>query len=55
MDQGKPLNLEILYMDSESNRRWALRFNDPKQLEQIDAVNNRNFDSRTAPTCVGSG
>jgi hypothetical protein len=38
MDQGKPLNLGILYMDSESNRRWALRFNDPKQLEQIDAV-----------------
>jgi hypothetical protein len=38
MDQGKPLNLGILYMDSESSRRWALRFNDPKQLEEIDAV-----------------
>jgi hypothetical protein len=35
---GKPLKLGILYMDSESNRRWALRFNDPKELEQIDAV-----------------
>jgi hypothetical protein len=37
-EQGKPLNLGILYMDSESNQRWALRFNDPKQLAQIDAV-----------------
>jgi len=37
-DQGKPLNLGILYMDSESNRRWALRFDDPKQLSEIDAV-----------------
>lgn len=38
VDQEKPLNLGILYMDSESNRRWALRFDDPKQLAEIDAL-----------------
>src|SRR6266567_688188 len=31
-------NLGILYMDSESNRRWVLRLDDPKQLSEIDAV-----------------
>jgi hypothetical protein len=31
-------NLGILYMDSESNRRWVLRLEDPKQLSEIDAV-----------------
>jgi hypothetical protein len=31
-------NLGILYMDSESNRRWVLRLDDPKQLAEIDAV-----------------
>jgi hypothetical protein len=25
-------------MDSESNRRWVLKINDPKQLAEIDAV-----------------
>jgi hypothetical protein len=34
----RPLNLGILYMDSESNRRWVLHFDDPKQLAEIDAV-----------------
>jgi hypothetical protein len=33
-----PMNLGILYMDNESNRRWVLRFDDPKQLAEIDAV-----------------
>jgi hypothetical protein len=33
-----PTNLGILYMDSELNRRWVLRFDDPKQLAEIDAV-----------------
>ncbi|MGD0941421.1 MAG: hypothetical protein ABR905_17105 [Terracidiphilus sp.] len=33
-----PLNLGILYMDSESNRRWVLRSDDPKHLAEIDAV-----------------
>jgi len=32
------MNLGILYMDSESNRRWVLRLDDPKQLGEIDAV-----------------
>jgi hypothetical protein len=32
------MNLGILYMDSESNRRWVLRSDDPKQLAEIDAV-----------------
>jgi hypothetical protein len=31
-------NLGILYMDSESNRRWVLRVDDSKQLANIDAV-----------------
>jgi hypothetical protein len=31
-------NLGILYMDSEPNRRWVLRLDDPKQLAEIDAV-----------------
>jgi anti-sigma-K factor RskA len=33
-----PMNLGILYMDSESNRRWVLRSDDPTQLAEIDAV-----------------
>lgn len=35
---AKPMNLGILYMDSESNRRWVLRSDDPRQLSEIDAV-----------------
>jgi hypothetical protein len=31
-------NLGILYMDSESNRRWVLRLDDAKQLSELDAV-----------------
>jgi hypothetical protein len=37
-EQPLPTNLGILYMDNESNRRWVLRFDDPKQLSEIDAV-----------------
>jgi len=33
-----PMNLGILYMDNETNRRWVMRFDDPKQLTEIDAV-----------------
>jgi hypothetical protein len=33
-----PLNLGILYMDNETNHRWVMRFDDPKQLAEIDAV-----------------
>ena len=35
---SKAMNLGILYMDSESNRRWVLRSDAPKQLAEIDAV-----------------
>jgi hypothetical protein len=37
-DAAHPMNLGILYMDSETNRRWVLRSDDPKQLAEIDAV-----------------
>ena len=37
-EKPRPTNLGILYMDSEANRRWALRLDDPKQLAEIDAV-----------------
>jgi len=37
-DKSRPTNLGLLYMDSETNRRWVLRFDDPKQLAEIDAV-----------------
>lgn len=32
------MSLGILYLDSESNRRWVLRLDDAKQLAEIDAV-----------------
>jgi hypothetical protein len=32
------MSLGILYMDSESNRRWVLRLDDSKQLAETDAV-----------------
>ncbi len=34
----KPIKLGILYMDSETNRRWTLRVDDPEQLARLDAV-----------------
>jgi len=37
-EKAHPLNLGILYMDSESNRRWVLRSDDSRQLAEIDAV-----------------
>jgi hypothetical protein len=37
-EKSRATNLGILYMDSESNRRWVLRFDDPKHLAEIDAV-----------------
>jgi hypothetical protein len=36
--KSRPMNLGILYMDSESNKRWVLRWDDPKQLAEIEAV-----------------
>lgn len=37
-ERALPMNLGILYMDNESNRRWVMRFDDPKKLAEIDAV-----------------
>jgi hypothetical protein len=37
-EPASPMNLGILYMDNENNRRWVMRFDDPKQLAEIDAV-----------------
>jgi hypothetical protein len=37
-EQPTPMNLGILYRDSESNRRWVMRFDEPSQLSEIDAV-----------------
>jgi hypothetical protein len=37
-DRSNALNLGILYIDSAAKKRWALRFDDPKVLDQIDAV-----------------
>jgi predicted nucleic acid-binding Zn-ribbon protein len=34
----KPINLGILYMDSETNRRWTLRVDNPERLARLDAV-----------------
>jgi hypothetical protein len=37
-EDKRPLNMGIFYMDSETNKRWVLKFDDPKALAQIDAV-----------------
>lgn len=37
-ETDRATNLGILYLDSESNRRWVLRSDDPKQLAELDAV-----------------
>jgi hypothetical protein len=36
--KATPVSLGIFYMDNESNRRWALKFDNPKVLEEISAV-----------------
>jgi hypothetical protein len=36
--QATPVSLGIFYLDSESNRRWALKSEDPKLLQEIDAL-----------------
>jgi hypothetical protein len=33
-----PVNMGIFYLDSESNRRWVLKFDDPDTLARIDTV-----------------
>jgi hypothetical protein len=37
-ERSRVMDLGILYLDSESNRRWILRFDDPRTLAEIDAV-----------------
>jgi anti-sigma-K factor RskA len=37
-DGAEPVNLGIFYIDSETNRRWVLKSNDPAVLARIDAV-----------------
>jgi hypothetical protein len=37
-DKTQALNLGIFYEDNTAKKRWVLRFDDPKTLEQIDAV-----------------
>jgi hypothetical protein len=37
-DKGQPVSLGIFYVDSEANRRWALKASDPKTLAQINSV-----------------
>jgi Anti-sigma-K factor rskA, C-terminal/Putative zinc-finger len=35
---GRSLNLGVFYVDDRKQNRWALKFNDPRTLAQIDAV-----------------
>src|SRR5579863_397863 len=37
-DRRQALNLGIFYEDNAAKKRWVLKFDDPKALEQIDAV-----------------
>jgi hypothetical protein len=37
-DRQQALNLGIFYVDNAAKKRWALRFDDPQTLAQIDAV-----------------
>lgn len=37
-DKEQALNLGIFYQDNAAKKRWVLKFDDPKALEQIDAV-----------------
>lgn len=37
-ETARPVDLGILYLDSEANRRWSLHFDNPRTLSEIDAV-----------------
>jgi hypothetical protein len=37
-DKKHPLNLGMLYLDNQANRRWVLKFEDPDALAKINAV-----------------
>jgi len=38
LSDKRPLNMGIFYLDNETNKRWALKFDDPEALAQVDAV-----------------
>jgi myosin heavy subunit len=37
-EDAKPVSLGVFYMDSDANRRWVFKSNDPEVLARIDAV-----------------
>ncbi len=37
-DQKQPLSLGIFYSDSVAKKRWVLRFDDPKTVDELNAV-----------------
>src|SRR6266481_6304367 len=37
-DQNQPRNLGIFYSDSVAKKRWVLRFDDPKTMDELNAV-----------------
>jgi len=37
-DMAQAMNLGIFYVDNTTHKRWVLKFDDPKFLDQIDAV-----------------
>ena len=37
-DNEQAVNLGIFYQDSAAKKRWVLKFNDPRALDEIDAV-----------------
>lgn len=37
-DRQQVLNLGVFYQDSAAKKRWVLKFDDPRMLEQLDAV-----------------
>jgi hypothetical protein len=38
LDKKHPSNLGIFYLDNQANRRWVLKFEDPKVLAKINSV-----------------
>ncbi|HEX4003473.1 MAG TPA: anti-sigma factor, partial [Candidatus Acidoferrales bacterium] len=37
-DRDAALNLGIFYVDNVGKKRWVLKFDNPKELDEIDAV-----------------
>src|SRR5260370_13663459 len=35
---NRPLNMGMMYLDSETSKRWVLKYTDAKALSQVDAV-----------------